>query len=169
MSGGDNRADLTIYMAKKSSVQKQVQTQTQALSLSPQQVIFARLLELSAAEVEDRVRSEIIDNPAIEVVASDETGYFDADQPITGAEAAVMIQNALDLTISQTALETVAAEGSGNAIPAWAAASVTVMNENGVALTADKALTRGELAKTLYRVSYLSEDAPGMTVIRKQR
>ena len=76
MSGGDNRADLTIYMAKKSSVQKQVQTQTQALSLSPQQVIFARLLELSAAEVEDRVRSEIIDNPAIEVVASDETGYF---------------------------------------------------------------------------------------------
>ena len=76
MSGGDNRADLTIYMAKKSSVQKQVQAQTQALSLSPQQVIFARLLELSAAEVEDRVRSEIIDNPAIEVVASDEIGYF---------------------------------------------------------------------------------------------
>lgn len=63
-------------MAKKGSVQKQVQTQTQTLSLSPQQVIFARLLELSAVEVEDRVRSEIIDNPAIEVVASDEAGYF---------------------------------------------------------------------------------------------
>ena len=86
MSGGDNRADLTIYMAKKSSVQKQVQTQTQALSLSPQQVIFARLLELSAAEVEDRVRSEIIDNPAIEVVASDETGYFgEAEDGADGA------------------------------------------------------------------------------------
>lgn len=98
-----------------------------------------------------------------------ETGTFEADQPITGAEAAVMIQNALDLTISQTMLETVAAEGADSAVPTWAAASVTVMQENGVTLTADSALTRGELAKALYRVSYLAEDAPGMRVIRKQR
>ena len=98
-----------------------------------------------------------------------ESGSFDADQPITGAEAAVMIQNALDLSVSQTALETVSAEGADEAVPAWAAASVTVMNENGVVLAADQALTRGELAKALYRVSYLSVDAPGMQVIRKQQ
>nr|MBQ8244611.1 cadherin-like domain-containing protein [Oscillospiraceae bacterium]MBQ8245471.1 cadherin-like domain-containing protein [Oscillospiraceae bacterium] len=98
-----------------------------------------------------------------------ESGSFEADQPITGAEAAVMIQNALDLSVSQTALEAVSAEGADEAVPSWAAASVTVMSENGVVLTADQALTRGELAKALYRVSYLSVDAPGMQVIRKQK
>ena len=97
-----------------------------------------------------------------------ESGSFEADRAITGAEAAVMIQNALDLSISKTALETVATD-SEEAIPTWAAASITVMAENGVDLAADQALTRAELAKALYRVSYLSVDAPGMAVIRKQQ
>ena len=98
-----------------------------------------------------------------------ESGSFEAEQPITGAEAAVMIQNALDLAVTQTALETVSAEEADEAVPTWAVASVTVMNENGVVLAADQALTRGELAKALYRVSYLSVDAPGMSIIRKQK
>ena len=97
-----------------------------------------------------------------------ESGSFEADRAITGAEAAVMIQNALDLSISKTALETVATD-SEEAFPTWAAASITVMAENGVDLAADQALTRAELAKALYRVSYLSVDAPGMAVIRKQQ
>ena len=71
-------------MAKKSSVQKQVQAQTQTQSLSPQQVIFARLLELSPVEMEDRVKGEVIDNPAIEVVSSDGSEGFDSADIETG-------------------------------------------------------------------------------------
>ena len=99
---------------------------------------------------------------------ANESGSFEADQPISGAEAAVMIQNALDLSVSQTALETVSNEEQTVAVPDWAMAAVTVMNENGLSITADQALTRGALAKMLYRVSHLAVDAPGMTVIRKQ-
>ena len=71
-------------MAKKSSVQKQVQAQTQTQSLAPQQVIFARLLELSPVEMEDRVKGEVIDNPAIEVVSSDGSEGFDSAGIETG-------------------------------------------------------------------------------------
>lgn len=102
-----------------------------------------------------------------------ESGSFEADRDITGAEAAVMIQNALDLTISQQTLEALAAETDAEAeaevIPAWAEVSMTAMAENGVMLTANSPLTRAQLAKALYRVSYLAVDAPGMTVIRKQK
>ena len=102
-----------------------------------------------------------------------ESGSFEADRAITGAEAAVMIQNALDLQISQQTLETLAQQtdisDQENAVPSWAEVSMTAMAENGIALDANKALTRGELAQALYRVSYLSVDAPGMTVIRMQR
>lgn len=102
-----------------------------------------------------------------------ESGSFEANREITGAEAAVMIQNALDLTISQQTLETIAMEEktdpAENAVPSWAEVSLTAMAENGVSLTANKALTRGELANALYRISYLAVDAPGMTVIRKQQ
>lgn len=49
-------------------------TQEQKLQqrLSPQQVQFVRLLEMSQLEVEDEVRHEILDNPAIEVADKDE-------------------------------------------------------------------------------------------------
>ena len=97
-----------------------------------------------------------------------ESGSFEADRPITGAEAAVMIQNALDLSVSQTALEA-AASNTEDDTPVWATSSVAVMSENGVMLSANQALTRGALAKVLYRVSHLAMEAPGMTVIRKQK
>ena len=97
-----------------------------------------------------------------------ESGYFEANLPITGAEAAVMIQNALDLSVSETALETMAGEEWAN-VPVWATSSMAVMAENGVMLAADEPMTRAQLALALYRVSYLSVDAPGMTVIRKQK
>ncbi len=70
-------------MAKKSSKQKLVHTQAQIQSLSPQQVLLVRMLELNTVEMEDRVRGEIIDNPAIEAVAPESAGHFeehDADE-----------------------------------------------------------------------------------------
>lgn len=100
-----------------------------------------------------------------------ETGSFHADQPITGAEAAVMLQNALDLSISQQTMETVVETSSQEEteVPAWAATSLTAMADNGITLSATEALTRGEVAQVMYQVSQLAEDAPGMAVIRMQQ
>ncbi len=45
-------------------VQSQAQQQTQ--TLSPQQILVVKLLELPAVELEDRVRAELLENPALE-------------------------------------------------------------------------------------------------------
>ena len=46
----------------------QIQTQAQQLlqTLSPQQILVVKLLELPTMELEERVRAEILDNPALE-------------------------------------------------------------------------------------------------------
>ena len=55
-------------MADQSNIQTQIQTQQQVQiqTLSPQQVLEARLLALSTIELEEHVRSELNDNPALE-------------------------------------------------------------------------------------------------------
>lgn len=93
-----------------------------------------------------------------------ETNDFSA--PITGAEAAVMLQNALDLSVAPEVLEQVAA--MDEIVPDWAAASVMAMNCNGLAVDANAQLTRAQMAEMLYQVKFLALDAPGMAVIRKQ-
>ena len=102
-----------------------------------------------------------------------EVGSFAADAPITGAEAAVMIQNALDLSISQQTLETITtakdAETSAGSIPVWASVAVTAMADHGICLEAGTPLTREAMAKALYQVSYLAVESPGMVAIRKQQ
>ena len=52
----------------------QIQQQQQALtqSLSPQQLLAVQLLELTTVEIEERVRGEVMDNPALEAVEPDE-------------------------------------------------------------------------------------------------
>ncbi len=101
----------------------------------------------------------------------EESGSFDADQPITGAEAAVMLQNALDLAISREALESVqtAAVEDGSMVPTWTAISLTALQQNGVELQANAVLNRGDAAQVLYTVSQLALDAPGMAVFRAQQ
>ena len=91
----------------------------------------------------------------------------DLTQPITGAEAAVMLQNALDLTITSDVVEQTAANDTE--IPTWAYMSLTVMAENGIDLDANQSLTREVAAETLYQVSQIAPDAPGMRVIRMQK
>ncbi len=88
-----------------------------------------------------------------------ETGSFEADKVITGADVAVMLQNALDLAVDTAAVEGVEA-------PEWAASAVAAMNTNGVAMTARQTLTRGQLAQILYQVSKLAEEAPGLQMYR---
>ena len=88
------------------------------------------------------------------------------DEPITGAEAAVILQNALDLSATTAALE---AEPMDEDIPTWAAASLTVLAQNGLVLDANAPMTRADVAETLYQVSILSLEAPGMSVFRIQK
>ena len=95
---------------------------------------------------------------------------YDLTQVITGAEAAVMVQNALDLSVTQQVLESdtpVFAESEE--VPTWAAASVTILADNGIVLSAGTPLTRGDAAQILYKTSQLSVDAPGTAVFRMQQ
>ena len=93
---------------------------------------------------------------------------FNMDAPISGAEAAVMLQNVLDLSVTEQVLQT-SAETAGNEVPAWAASSLLVLEENGVALTGMQTMSRADAAQVLYRVDRLALDAPGMQVIRMQQ
>ena len=63
----------------------QIQTQAQQLTqtLSPHQILLVKLLELPTMELEERVRAEILDNPALEegkdLVSQDAADDFDTD------------------------------------------------------------------------------------------
>ena len=51
---------------KSAQIQIQGQQMLQTQGLSPLQVLVARLLQLTTVEMEERVRGEVIDNPALE-------------------------------------------------------------------------------------------------------
>lgn len=84
---------------------------------------------------------------------------FGADVPVTGAEAAVMLQNVLDLPLT---VETAVTEGE----PLWAENALAVMAEHGICVDAAANLTRGDAARMLYQASQLAKDAPGTAVFR---
>ena len=89
-----------------------------------------------------------------------EGNVFGADNGITGAEAAVMLQNALDLTAEQTGT-------SEEAVPAWAADALLTLASHGIRLEAEEVLTRGEAAEVIYQVSRLKYTAPGLLALRR--
>lgn len=64
----------------QSSRQVQTQAQQQIQTLSPQQILVVKLLELPAVELEDRVRAELLENPALEEGKEESAGdeYTDA-------------------------------------------------------------------------------------------
>ena len=88
----------------------------------------------------------------------DDTGALGVDETITGAEAAVMLQNALDLSVPTNTGD------ESEDIPSWAAAALSAMAEGGIALKAEDRLNRGQVAQVLYQVSALAEDAPGLSM-----
>lgn len=75
-----------------------------------------------------------------------EQTVFGADTPMTEAEAAVMLQNALDLTVPQSV-----GSAEDSTIPVWAAASLSALAENGMELNAETILTREKAAQILYQ------------------
>lgn len=63
--------------------QIQVQTESQIQKLSPQQLLAIKLIELPIADLEERVKNEVIDNVALEEGRSDaheEDSYGEADE-----------------------------------------------------------------------------------------
>lgn len=83
---------------------------------------------------------------------------FGSNEPINGMEAALLMQNALDLTVT-----TMVGKDEESDIPSWAITAMTAMADNGLALTTGD-LTRGQAAKLLYRASHIAPTAPGMNV-----
>ena len=67
-------------MVKNSLTQTQTQIQTQTQTLSPQQVMYVRLLELTTVELEDKLRSEVIENPALEVIEAEHNPVSPTDK-----------------------------------------------------------------------------------------
>ena len=70
---------------------------------------------------------------------------FGAEIPITGGEAAIMVQNALDMSVAASSEETSAAS-----------LAVTSLAEQGMVLPETEVLTRGDAAQMLYQASKLS-------------
>lgn len=92
-----------------------------------------------------------------------ESEAFGAYEAITGAEAAVMLQNALDL---QYDADTVMAKDAE--IPGWAESAVKALYSNGILLGCTEPLSRSDTANTLYLIYQMKDTAPGMTTIRGQ-
>ncbi len=61
------------------SRQVQTQAQQQIQTLSPQQILVVKLLELPVVELEERIHSEVLDNPALE--EGKESSADDGDDP----------------------------------------------------------------------------------------
>ena len=69
---------------------------------------------------------------------------FSWEEPVSGAEAAVMIQNALELPVP------VFSEKEDT--PAWAASSLAALQDQGITLEPEASLTRGKTGQLLYSV-----------------
>ena len=80
---------------------------------------------------------------------------FGSNEPISGMEAALLIQNALDLTVT-----TIGGKDENNVIPSWAITAMNALADNGLEMTTGS-LTRAQAAKLLYRVHNLAPSAPG--------
>ncbi|MBQ7345921.1 MAG: S-layer homology domain-containing protein [Oscillospiraceae bacterium] len=82
---------------------------------------------------------------------------FQAQEPITGAEAALLLQNALDLEVS------VIASGKENdgELPVWAENAIGAMAEHGVDVSAE-VLTRAQAAQLLYQAMGIADETLGM-------
>ena len=87
---------------------------------------------------------------------------FGSGEEITGAEAAVILQNALDLAVPMpdSNAEALSQEELA-AVPVWAAVALTTMEEHGMPMDANAPLTRGEAAQLLYRAAKIAAPEDG--------
>ena len=81
---------------------------------------------------------------------------FGSNKPITGAEAALLLQNALALPVTTSAVSS----------PVESA--LQCLAENGFEISADDLLTRAQTAQLLYQTNQLSATAPGLQVLLRK-
>ncbi len=86
----------------------------------------------------------------------------DIHQSITGAEAAVMLQNVLDLN----KISGESGDQTDAPVAVWAEDALAVMADYGFPLCPDQALTREQAALCLYLAHQLAPEAPGITALR---
>ncbi len=86
------------------------------------------------------------------------SSVFGANKPITGQEAALLLQNALALPVT-----TLASSADREML------ALAVMGENGIELEAQATMNRAQVARTLYRVSKMDTLAPGLQVLARQK
>ena len=91
----------------------------------------------------------------------DETGALGIDKSISGAEAAVILQNAMDL-----AVQTMGDASADESVPAWAQTAVSALSQSGISIAAGEAMNRGQVAQLLYQASAVAETAPGLQMYR---
>lgn len=96
-----------------------------------------------------------------------EVQTLDMGGSITGAEAAVMLQNALDLSSLSDA--SAAVSTGEDMTPQWAVEAMQILGDHGICLDAEATLNRGDAAEVIYRVSQLAPDAPGTIALRLSR
>ena len=78
---------------------------------------------------------------------------FGAEQPITGAEAAVMLHNALDLTVSHS--EETEVSVMDVMVPVWAENALTALSDHDMKLDPYAPLSRGDAAQLLYQTVWM--------------
>lgn len=83
---------------------------------------------------------------------------------ITGGEAAVMLQNALDLKVTAASVLQ-----EDDETPDLTQIALQALGENGIALAKDQSLTRGDVACLLYQVDALAETAPGTQILPSRK
>ena len=76
---------------------------------------------------------------------------FGPNELISGSEAAVMLQNALDLSLTD------AVTADDGTVPVWAAASLTALSDHGIVLNPASSLTRADAAQILYKTVQMME------------
>lgn len=79
---------------------------------------------------------------------------FGPEEAITGAEASVLLQNALDLTAAPEAMAQ-----SDVSAPDWAQSSLTALSGSGIFLDPQTILTRADAAQVLYQAALLTRQA----------
>ena len=127
--------------------------------------MLVNLLELPVAEAAapDWVQPYLDAAIRSGLVSGWQAESFAMEEPVTGAEVAVALQSALDLSAEE--MDLTFAED----LPDRAATSLAVMAANGVELEADTALTRAQAAQTLYKVNRMAATAPGMMVFQMNK
>ena len=127
--------------------------------------MLVELLELPVEEVDAPDWMQPYLDAAIRsgLVAGWQQESFDMTAPVTGAEAAVALQNALDLPAEDLNTQVFAQD-----TPQWAVTALAILAANGLELEAGAPMTRGQTARVLYQVSREAMAAPGMPVFHLQ-